>query len=236
MEEKVLERLGLNKKEVKIYLALLQLGESTVIEISRKSKVERTRTYGILESLIEKGLVSFITENKIKKFRAASPEKILLQLKEKEAAFMDILPMLSKLSKLKETKEPTVDVFRGTRGVKALSNEILEVKKDCCALCEDQWDEKFRLFFTNFEKSIERENLSERLLLKKKLNIIKSKNTKIRFLPEKYSSHATTIIYGDRVGIIFFSDPFLAIRIKSRQLADTYRNYFNLMWEVSEKE
>jgi len=55
-------------------------------------------------------------------------------------------------------------------------------------------------------------------------------------LPEKYSSHATTIIYGDRVGIIFFSDPFLAIRIKSKQLADTYRNYFDLMWEVSEKE
>jgi HTH-type transcriptional regulator, sugar sensing transcriptional regulator len=236
MEEKVLGRLGLSKLEVKVYLALLQLREPTVIEISRKSKVERTRTYGLLESLIEKGLVSFVIENKVKKFKACDPEKILHQLKEKEAAFIEVLPKLKKMSQFKEKDEPSVEVFRGTRGVKAMINEILEVKKDYCIICEDTRDPKLNFFLTHFEKSIEKENLCERVLLKKRADIIKSKNTLIRFLPEKYSYHTTTIIYGDMVGIIIYSEPFLATRTKSKELADTYRSYFEIIWEISKKE
>ena len=236
MEEIVLERLGLGKLEVKVYLALLKLGESSVLEVSRKAKIERTHTYGILESLIEKGLVSFVTENKSRKFKASDPERILHQLKEKEAALMEVLPKLRKMSQLKEKKEPTVEVFRGTRGMKAMVNEILEIKKDYCILSEDIRNPKLNFFITHFMKSLERESIHERLLLKKRVDIIKSKNTTIRFLPEKYSYHATTVIYGDMVGIIICSEPFLSIRIKSKELADTYRSYFEIMWAVSKKE
>jgi len=236
MEEVVLERLGLDKKEVRIYLALLGLGESSVLEVSRKAKIERTQTYGILESLIAKGLVSFVTENKSKKFKASDPDKLLHQLKEKEAALMEVLPKLRKLSQAKEKEEPTVEVFRGTRGMKAMVNEILEIKKDYCLLCEDVRKPKLNFFVTHFAKSLERESIHERVLVKKKVEITRSKNTTVRFLPDKYPYHTMTIIYGDRVGIIIWSEPFLAIRIKSKELADTYQSYFEIMWAVSERE
>jgi HTH-type transcriptional regulator, sugar sensing transcriptional regulator len=236
MEEVVLERLGLNNKEVKIYLTLLKLGDSSVLEVSRKAKIGRTHTYEILDSLIAKGLVSFITENKTKKFKASNPEKILNQLKEKEAAFMEILPKLKKISELKEKNEPSVEVFRGMRGMKAMVNEIFEVKKDYCLLCTDHRNKNLEFYINHLVKLIEKENLHEKVLSKKSFSpVLSAKNSTARFLPEEYQYLTTTIIYGDRVGIIIWSEPFLAIRIKSKELAETYQNYFEIMWKVSKK-
>jgi HTH-type transcriptional regulator, sugar sensing transcriptional regulator len=236
MQEDVLERLGLDRREAMVYLALLQIGKSSAIEVSRKAKKERTQTYRILESMVEKGIVSFVIENKTKKFKASSPDKLLHQLKEKEAALIEILPTLRKMSQLKEKEKSSVEIFQGTRGVKALINEILELKKDYYILSEDSRDPKFDFFLTHFMKSLERENIHERELIKKRGNIIKSKNTTLRFLPEEYPYQATTLIYGDMVGIIICSDPFLAIRINSKELANTYKSYFEIMWKVSKKE
>ena len=238
MENVVLERLGLNKFEAKVYLALLALGESPVLEISRKAKTERAHTYRVLESMAEKGLVSFVTENKTKKFKACDPEKLLFQLKEREEAFIEILPKLKKMSQLKEKKEPLVDIFRGMRGMKAMVNEILELKVDFCMLGVDNVGKNIDFFVKNHMlKGMEKENLHERLLSKKGFQLMTSKtHSTVRFLPEKYPYLATTVIYGDRVGIVIWSDPFLAIRIISKELADTYRSYFEIMWAMAKKE
>ena len=235
MEEAVLERLGLDKREAKVYLVLLSLGSSTVSIISRKTKIERTQVYRLLDSLIDKGLISFTLENRVKKFSASDPEKILFQLKEKEAAFMEILPKLKKISSVKEKEEPFVELYRGTRGMKTMVNEILKIKKDYCVLCGDLKNTKLRFFFAHFMKAIERENIRERVLIRKGFDIARSKNTTIRFLPEKYAYLSTTGVCGDMVGIIIWSEPFLAIRIKSNELADTYQSYFELLWEMAKK-
>jgi len=44
-----LEKLGLNEKEARVYLALLELGESNIQGLSAKSSVKRTTVYDILE-------------------------------------------------------------------------------------------------------------------------------------------------------------------------------------------
>ena len=61
MEKELLD-LGFNKNEIKVYLALLKLGVSSVSEISKTSNVDRTLIYGILDKLIEKGLVGSIVK------------------------------------------------------------------------------------------------------------------------------------------------------------------------------
>lgn len=235
MEEAVLERLGLDKREAKVYLVLLSLGTSTVSLISRKTKIERTQVYRILDLLIDKGLVSFVTENRTRKFSASDPEKILFQLKEKEAAFMEILPKLRKISSAGEKEEPSVEVYRGTRGMKAMVNEILKIKKDYCVLCGDYRTPSLSIFFTHFMKEIEKQNIHEKVLIRRGSDIVRSKNTEVRFLPENYSFLSTTGICGDMVGIVIWSKPFLGISIKSKELASTYMNYFKLLWGISKK-
>ncbi|MBS3102745.1 hypothetical protein J4458_04845 [Candidatus Woesearchaeota archaeon] len=51
MQLEILQRVGLTPGEAKIYLALLELGQSTTGPIVNKSKVSTSKTYKILERL-----------------------------------------------------------------------------------------------------------------------------------------------------------------------------------------
>ena len=82
MIEKTLEEIGLTKSEIKVYLALLELGSSQTGKIVQKSKAASSKIYEILEKLIQKGLVSYIIKSGIKHFEAAPPERIMDYLEE----------------------------------------------------------------------------------------------------------------------------------------------------------
>ena len=73
-----LKNLGLSENEAKVYMAMLELGPSVVVEISRKSQINRPTTYVQIESLKKKGLVSTQTKGKKQIFIAESPDKLEL--------------------------------------------------------------------------------------------------------------------------------------------------------------
>ena len=66
MNESLLEKIGLTKSEIKVYLALLELGCSATGKIVEKSKASSSKIYEILDRLMQKGLVSFIIKSGIK--------------------------------------------------------------------------------------------------------------------------------------------------------------------------
>ena len=63
MKEKILTSLGLTDKEVKIYLASLQLGSSLVQKIANFAKLNRTSAYDLLKSLEQKGFISYTIQS-----------------------------------------------------------------------------------------------------------------------------------------------------------------------------
>ena len=72
MEPKeLLAEIGLTERESKVYLALLELGSTTTGPLVKKSEVPNSKVYEILESLQNKGLVSWITKGKTKYFQEA---------------------------------------------------------------------------------------------------------------------------------------------------------------------
>ena len=72
-----LQKIGLTDGEAKVYLALTEIGSSTVGPIVKKANVAYSNVYDILNRLIEKGIVSFILRNKTKYFQAASPRNLM---------------------------------------------------------------------------------------------------------------------------------------------------------------
>ena len=56
--QSILNRAGLDRHEVDVYLSLIGLGEATAGQIAKKSGVPRTYTYKVLEELIDKGFVN----------------------------------------------------------------------------------------------------------------------------------------------------------------------------------
>src|SRR5437868_1080631 len=79
---KGLLNLGFGKKEAGVYLALLELGKRTVSPIARNAGINRTTTYDILDTLVNKGLASVSGKEPVQEYVAESPDKIMRLLEE----------------------------------------------------------------------------------------------------------------------------------------------------------
>src|SRR3989344_849600 len=82
--ESALKEFGLSENEIKVYLALIKTGESTVQNIAKNAELPRTTTYHLLESLEQKSLVGFVIKESKKYFQAAPPKKLIQTLEEKK--------------------------------------------------------------------------------------------------------------------------------------------------------
>ena len=132
MDISVLEKAGLTRGESLVYLALLEIGESTSGPVIEQSGVSGSKVYEILDRLAKKGLVSFVIKEKTKYFQASPPRRILdfLEEREKEISLNKrgiekILPELEARRKVKE-KTQSAQVFEGIEGIKTAFNLILE--------------------------------------------------------------------------------------------------------------
>lgn len=76
--------IGLSQYESKCFLASLELGPSTINQIGITAGVPRTKVYGAVKKLVERGLIEQSEEDS-KKFIARSPRDKLIPLVEKES-------------------------------------------------------------------------------------------------------------------------------------------------------
>lgn len=124
-----LRKLGLKDKEIRVYLASLELGPSPVQNVAKKAGVLRPTTYEIIKLLKEKGLFTETVVGKKRLFAAQSPEKILQllrtqkrELEEKEREFIRIIAALE--SKYYSGDRGSVSIFHGEEGIKMLEEKI----------------------------------------------------------------------------------------------------------------
>lgn len=78
-----LSSLGLSQYESKCFLESLQSGPSTINQIGIRSGVPRTKVYGAVRKLVERGLLEQ-AEDDPKIFVARSPKEVLVPLLDKE--------------------------------------------------------------------------------------------------------------------------------------------------------
>jgi len=127
MKYEELNEVGLSNWESKTYLALLEIGSTTTGPLVQKSEVPQSKIYGILDSLIKKGLVSYIIKGKIKYFHASDPRRILDLFKEKEKKVEFLLEELK--NKQLEEKH-SVELFEGLKAIRGMFlGMIKDVKK-----------------------------------------------------------------------------------------------------------
>ena len=123
MDNEILEKIGLTKSESRAYIALLKIGTTGVGEIIKEAHIPRSKIYDVLGRLIEKGLVSSVTEGRIKRFNAIPPKRLhefieekKREVEEKEKELKSILPILNKITQKTETK---AEILSGPRGIRA---------------------------------------------------------------------------------------------------------------------
>lgn len=246
-----LKKLGLTINESKVYVALLEVGMTTSKAIIDRSNLHRQTVYDSLASLLEKGLVSFVIQANRKYFKAVNPKQIgdYFTRKEEEinkqrSLFKKILPRLENLpNELGEDQEATI--YQGNKGIKSLLNDMIEEKKEILTIGAS--DVHAKAFEYNLQFNLPRFHI-ERQRLKIPLKILFSENlkhrmkelsklnyTKSKLLPKEFTSNSSTNIYGNKLSLILWGSQPFGVLIKSKEIADAQRKYFNELWKIAKK-
>ena len=129
-----LQELGLNEKQAKVYLALVEIGSGTAYAIAKQAKVKRPTTYIILEELRTKGLALKVPHKKNQVFIAKNPNELFVEQEEKLQRAKRVLPeLLARASK--NGNEVTTYLFEGSGGIKQALRYGLETLEEKELLC-----------------------------------------------------------------------------------------------------
>ena len=241
MVKEILKNLGLTTNEVEVYLTLLNKGELSVNEIGMKSGLHRQVCYDALDRLLEKGFVSYILKDGKKFFKALTPEKILDYLEEKKQEFANILPQLNKMF-LVEKEDTEVDVIKGKNILRTMLNDTIKTlieKKDTLYVLgveEEKYLEADRIAIKQYINKLQKYKLKEKLLAKESAKtFFEGSQSEYRLIPDKFFNPNPTHIYGDKVSIIIWGRQNYCIIIKNKQVEDSYRKYFQMLWNMAKK-
>ncbi len=249
MYQPLLEALGLSPNEAKIYEALVERGELGVSDISVAAKVHRRNAYDAIERLIDKGLCFEIVATNENRYNAVDPDKLTEMLAEKERKLQEVLPSLKKKFGKRLAPEEAY-IYRGYEGQKNIWREIMRVGKDVTIVgAKAQWfDPKLDLPRAAFYKEARKQDITFHLLLDHEIKTgwpqfprTYPAKVKYRFLPKEYSTNSIIVIFGEYVvmytgvGIGQMSDHTVFFIIRSRDLAESYRKWFDYMWAQSSK-
>ena len=118
-------KAGLGEREAKVYLAILELGEATIAQITKKSQIKRSTVYDMLEILKEKRLINQSRHKTRPVFFAENPQKMIDSLEERKKGLEDVMPQLISMMNLLE-KKPRISYFEGIESVKEIFEDTLK--------------------------------------------------------------------------------------------------------------
>lgn len=236
MDASILKEIGLTNAEIKVYIALLQSGPSLASRISKISNVERTATYQILENLIRKGIVSYVTKQNKKHFSAGEPEKLKEILKRKEDLIDELLLDLTKIKNQKECRF-SIEFLREEDGRKTAFYDLIRHKSPYYVIGNTSTNRPpgKKLWSSLYWNKLRVENKVKRYLLDIKPPIKKYLLTKSRILPGHLPEFKTpAIVYGiDEV--LLFPPGDIIIKIINKEFHDLLKVYFDILWKMSRK-
>jgi len=126
----VLVKIGLNEKEAKVYLALLELGPATAYRIAPKAGIKRSIAYVVLENLQTKGLVSVVPQGERRLFVADDPGKLLGEMEQRKELYKRFLPNLEALySDASKRKNPKCSFLKATKRSMDFMKRFISPKK-----------------------------------------------------------------------------------------------------------
>lgn len=235
---KTFEKIGLKERQAKIYLACLELGETTVIEIARKTGIKRTTVYENLNEMIGDGYIETTAKGKRKNFIALSPKKLKGLFKKREEMLEQVLPQLMSMSNV-ENDRPKIWFYQG-------KEKIMEAYEDSLNYPNSEvfgWGsgEVLSLFSMKecegYIKKRVRKKIIQTLISPddKKTGLFKIKNDReLRRMKlvsaEEYPFKIEINVYANRVFIVSVKDR-IAVIMESESISSAMRMIFRMCWK-----
>lgn len=237
-----LKSMGLTDNEAKVYLALAKLGVSTATPIRNHVGLHTSRVYEALDSLLKKGLVSYFIRNNVKHFKAQDPEVMFEMLEEKKERIAKIIPQIRSLHDTGQ-KGYEISLYEGYKGLRQIYDHVLSLmspSEEILVLGAES--ERLHLLSQTYF----REYTSRRIRRGIKMRMICNHDamdtanaysgftlTQVRILPRDARTPSPMNIYPDKVSILLLKEKPAVFHIECREVAESYRTYFEFLWEMS---
>lgn len=232
--------MGLTDKEIKVYLAILEIGQGNVLDISRKAQIPRATIYGILEKLMSENLISSVIKGKRRYYLAEDPEKIRHKIQERERKINHLIPDLRRMY-LASTDRPVIRVYEGAKGIMAMLKDLITTipaggTYDVILNSHDE----FAVLGEDFHRHVQ-----SRINKKINIRIISEisdftqnwdKNQKeflrqVKFLPRGQHFSVSYHIYGNKVSMFSLQGPVVGVIIENKEIAEMEKLQFEYMWK-----
>jgi sugar-specific transcriptional regulator TrmB len=246
--ESYLQSLGLNEKEIGVYLANLSLGEVSIVPIVAKTRLPRTTVYHILERLNSEKLIEIITTGTRRMYVPYSPRTILTRLRERKEfieqqidGLQHSLPELMQLYNVSPI-QPKVRMYHGQE-VRQIFEDITNSPIDkieyvgettkIVSVTGEVWLKKWiqkraDLGIKSYSIRIADEEITDPMYG----HSAKLART-VRYAPAGFHAPTQVYIYGDSVALITTTAEGFGLIITSRDYATTMRNWFKELWKIS---
>lgn len=233
-----LKGIGLNEREIQLYLAALKTGEAGMSELARLAGLKRTSAYLIFENLEAKGFLGSFDTRRGKRFVARDPANLLEKARKEMQAIQDILPELKAFS-AQNQDAPRITYYEGSDDYERIVEECLQspnttIRHIGClsGLLETlgkEYDHK------HFAPERIKNNIYLKAIYEKETAPLFSRDTpaklrEIRFFPSPCKIKTLTLIHKDRVIITTSKDNLGVIVIDSREIAEAEKEKFDLLW------
>lgn len=251
MDTDSLRGLGLTDGEIKVYLALISLGEATSGPIVKESGVSLSKVYQIIDRLAKKGLASYVIKHNTKYFRASDPARLLTYLNEKqehlkedEKKIRKLLPELEILQKTINIDE-AAQVYEGLRGIQTARERTLKIMQKgdemwIIGIAKTPYDRLTPYFAEYHERRWKRGIKCYYLYNEYAKKPFGEKSARyplseVRYMPPNLITHAWIEIYADTVTIGINKEKPLSVVIQNQDVADSFKIYARLLWSISKK-
>ncbi len=241
-----LKLLGLTDNEIKVYLLILEMGKCTGTEIRRKTGIANSRVYAALDTLLQKGVITYEKKQLGKIYSALEPDVIKEVMQERLKKIEEVIPYLKTIQQ-KEKRETETAVFEGFHGFKSALYKLVEVCPvgetiDIIGFSNQAYqNEKLAFLLRDVNKVSKKKNHKFRMILDNQKNRFfeqrkKESWGKIRFMEKGFRSPAAIDIFQDYVFILLWEETPYAFVIKNRNIADGFRIYFEFLWKMAKPQ
>lgn len=236
----VFKEVGFSGNATVVYGALLETGSATITTLQEKTSLHPQIIYNAIEELQREGLSSHVIERGRRRFQAGSPSLLLQVQQERLANIENILPAL--LLKYDQKQQQAVFVYSGNADFqKARERVIRSIPKGGCYYIVNNGGKKFKQAMEGTYTEAERLRI-KRGIYKKIVDFTDSfsevgaptgegeKLSEYRYLPDIEGGPTSTLFGGDYLRINVWTDPVLTILIQNKELVESYKKYFDVLW------
>ena len=229
---------GLTKNQARVYLHLVKNPGHTAGETAKSLSIDRSFSYGIINSLISKGLVSYSIKEKKKMFFPSDPENLLKEIDDKREK---ILGTIKEIKSLEHDKNDdlTVKIYEGKAGVKAYVRDLLDSPEFFTLGGGGKLNilETLKYEYPHYLKEFKKKKMKGKLITSQKNREIMQKvyeNAEIGIKSfDNLKSKVNFIILKNKLTIYIAKEKPSVIVIENSDTATALKDYFDILWKVA---